>query len=168
MLCMEAVRLLIKSDSCWTRTVILFFDITMSPYGEILRPRTQLESKTFPGGLTVHHVSLSQAKEMGFVEVMYQEFRDEVENGLTYPQEECNDPGTFETYFFGGDVFVAVDAEKLAGFYYVCKTSHRCAPSVDVLTARRSNPTTQAALPIFAMQGSSSSKRNVDKELEKC
>jgi hypothetical protein len=46
--------------------------------------------------------------QTGLFNYLHSIFADEVDKGLTYPQEDMRDPAAFGTYFFGGDVLVAI------------------------------------------------------------
>ena len=63
--------------------------------------------------LTVHHITLATANAIsGLVEYLHKTFADELERGLTYPQEiRPGEPYTleaFQAYYFAADVLVAV------------------------------------------------------------
>ncbi|KAL1669000.1 acyl-CoA N-acyltransferase, partial [Schizophyllum commune] len=59
--------------------------------------------------VTVHHLTLKTARELpGLPEYLCKVFGDELERGLTYPQEGPITQAAFEAYFFAADVFVAV------------------------------------------------------------
>ncbi|KAH9919427.1 uncharacterized protein B0H18DRAFT_1028119 [Fomitopsis serialis] len=107
----------------------------MSAYGAILTPnrtagplpttrwRLQPTSKYTPAPdahLTIHHLTLATARAMpGLVEYLHKVFADELERGLTYPQEiragEEYALETFEAYYFAADVLVAVIGEGSSG-----------------------------------------------------
>lgn len=99
----------------------------MSAYGAILgasrkadlpTTRWQLNptSKSTPAPntyLTIHHLTLATACAIpSLVEYLHKTFADELERGLTYPQEVL--PGesytleAFQAYYFAADVLVAV------------------------------------------------------------
>lgn len=100
----------------------------MSAYGAIRRPNHsgplpstvwQLNAKRDSasdvgiGSLTIHHLTLSSAHTLrGLLEYLHAVFADELERGLTYPQEilpgESYTLDMFEAYYFSGDVLVAV------------------------------------------------------------
>ncbi|KAH9944762.1 hypothetical protein B0H21DRAFT_694559 [Amylocystis lapponica] len=66
--------------------------------------------------LTVHHLTLTDALAFpGLVPYLHAVFADELERGLTYPQEilpgEVYTQTMFEAYYFAGDVLVAVIGE---------------------------------------------------------
>lgn len=101
----------------------------MSAYGAISRPfhapKTPLSPTLWsipqknggvnssPSCITLHHFIPSNISQSDLVGTLYEEFADEVERGTTYPQEVLP-AGTrlsreaFESYFFAGDVFVAI------------------------------------------------------------
>lgn len=63
--------------------------------------------------LTIHHVTLATASAIpGLVEYLHKTFADELERGLTYPQEilpgETYTLEAFQAYYFAADVLVAV------------------------------------------------------------
>lgn len=63
--------------------------------------------------LTLHHLTLKRALALpGLVEYLHTVFAHFIEEGATYPQEtapgEMYERTAFETYFFAGDVIVAV------------------------------------------------------------
>jgi hypothetical protein len=104
----------------------------MSAYGDIKRihtaallpstawllPRRDADSKSDTGFITVHHLTLATARGLpGFLEYLGGVFAKEIEDGLTYPQQEMSQE-VFELYFFAADVFVAVaggDSLRTAG-----------------------------------------------------
>lgn len=94
----------------------------MSAYGIIERPKllgslpgkwwqltsTQADSMAH-AYVTTHHLTRSSANRLtGLLEYLSSVFADEVESGLTYPQEGNIDQSTFESYFFAADVFVGI------------------------------------------------------------
>ncbi|KAJ7502948.1 hypothetical protein B0H11DRAFT_1987133 [Mycena galericulata] len=93
----------------------------MSAYGAIVRSissgplpttfwylRRKAGDTTSPPFLTVHHLSLSAAKSLdGLIEYLGTIMAKEIEDGMTYPQETMA-LDAFETYFFSGDVFLAI------------------------------------------------------------
>jgi len=101
----------------------------MSAYGAIVRskssdsgplPSTIWQLKPKPDVsttyLTIHHLTLSTARALpGLVPYLYRVFADELERGLTYPQEilpgETYSQDQFEAYYFAGDVLIAVLGE---------------------------------------------------------
>lgn len=63
--------------------------------------------------LTVHHITLATANSIpGLVGYLHKTFADELERGLTYPQEirpgETYTLEAFQAYYFAADVLVAV------------------------------------------------------------
>jgi len=94
----------------------------MSAYGVIRRPEplhalpcklwrpTSIPSKSPARGyVTTHHLTLSTAHQLtGLLEHLTAVFAEEVERGLTYPQEGEIDELSFKNYFFAGDVFVGI------------------------------------------------------------
>lgn len=46
----------------------------------------------------------------GLFEYLHAVFADEVETGLTYPQEDMRDPDAFRAYFFAADLMIAIVA----------------------------------------------------------
>lgn len=95
----------------------------MSAYGVINRPQ---RSSYLPATLwdsprvepdlgtqsfvTIHHIDRAAVERIqtGLFNYLHSIFADEVDKGLTYPQEDMRDPAAFGTYFFGGDVLVAI------------------------------------------------------------
>jgi len=70
-----------------------------------------------PPPLIVYHLTLTTASP-DLVTLLWKEFSDEVERGTTYPQEGPITREAFESYFFAGDVFVALsllDGDALKG-----------------------------------------------------
>ncbi|EPS93049.1 hypothetical protein FOMPIDRAFT_1026643 [Fomitopsis schrenkii] len=70
--------------------------------------------------LTIHHLTLASARAiLGLVEYLHKTFADELERGLTYPQEVL--PGesytleAFQAYYFAADVLVAVIGRSTDG-----------------------------------------------------
>lgn len=100
----------------------------MSAYGAILGPlrsadllpstiwkaaskRTSEDEN--PRFLTIHHLTLSSALALpGLVQYLHGVFVDELERGMTYPQEirtgEEYTQAMFESYYFAGDVLIAI------------------------------------------------------------
>ncbi|KAI0776276.1 hypothetical protein BD413DRAFT_469258 [Trametes elegans] len=98
----------------------------MSAYGAISsRSASPLASTTWqlaskkpdaPKYLTIHHLTLKTAAAFpGLIDYLHRVFTDELEGGLTYPQEILpGQPYTraqFEAYWFAADVLVAVAAQ---------------------------------------------------------
>ena len=117
----------------------------MSAYGAISRKvtsiqlptiwKTKLKTKTATSGLTTslepnsgseswqyvvtYHLTLESAalqSRAGLIEYLHDEFADEVERGLTYPQEtlvgERMTKEAFEAYFFAADVILGLVASE--------------------------------------------------------
>jgi hypothetical protein len=92
----------------------------MSAYGAISRaqrtsylpstiwgsPREEFEGGSF---VTIHHIDrFVEHTQTGLFNYLHSIFANEVDKGLTYPQEDIHDPEAFRAYFFGGDVLVAI------------------------------------------------------------
>lgn len=59
--------------------------------------------------VSIHHLTLESALGfVGLVEHLHGTFAQVVEEGFTYPQEGDLTRDAFESYFFAGDVFVAI------------------------------------------------------------
>ncbi|KIK96702.1 hypothetical protein PAXRUDRAFT_825681 [Paxillus rubicundulus Ve08.2h10] len=91
----------------------------MSAYGSISRPSraSYLPSTAWQSPrdahafVTLHHIDQSAINlHPGLFDYLHSTFADEVDKGLTYPQEDVRDPNTFGAYFFGADVFVAISS----------------------------------------------------------
>ena len=92
----------------------------MSAYGTIKRPELldalpcklwRLTSPDSPTDryVTTHHLTHSSAHRLtGLLEHLAAVFAEEVDSGLTYPQEGEMDQTGFENYFFAADVFVGI------------------------------------------------------------
>lgn len=95
----------------------------MSAYGDIKHTKSSVrlpstvwksESRVSDGPelgyyISVHHFTLTTARALpGFLEYLGAVFAEEIENGMTYPQEGDMRQETFEAYFFSADVFVGV------------------------------------------------------------
>jgi len=73
--------------------------------------------------LTIHHLTLQTANDFpDLIPYLHESFAEELERGLTYPQEiipeEPYTQSQFEAYFFAGDVLLAVigrDGTSAAG-----------------------------------------------------
>ncbi|GLB37740.1 putative acetyltransferase (GNAT) family protein [Lyophyllum shimeji] len=92
----------------------------MSAYGSI--KRSTQDSAPLPASIwpvqaasdhgayvSVHHLTLSTAQHLeGLLDYLNAVFAQEVEDGLTYPQEGEMGRSTFEAYFFSADVFVGM------------------------------------------------------------
>ncbi|KIP11247.1 hypothetical protein PHLGIDRAFT_139779 [Phlebiopsis gigantea 11061_1 CR5-6] len=103
----------------------------MSAYGAIAvrsRPTEPLASTVWscksrgpdsPQYLSLHHLTLAAAAQLpGLVSYLHGCFAEELERGLTYPQEvlpgETYTQETFEGYFFAADVIVGIAGEGAA------------------------------------------------------
>lgn len=63
--------------------------------------------------LSIHHLTLESALGfVGLVEFLHATFAQVVEEGFTYPQEGDLTRDAFESYFFAGDVFVAITGNE--------------------------------------------------------
>ncbi|KAG8221292.1 hypothetical protein J3R82DRAFT_1458 [Butyriboletus roseoflavus] len=51
-------------------------------------------------------------RQTGLFEYLHAVFADEVETGLTYPQEDMRDPHAFRAYFLAADVIIAIVAAE--------------------------------------------------------
>lgn len=91
----------------------------MSAYGDIKRtnsfirlPPTIWNSRVSDGRsgyISVHHFTLTTARALpGFLEYLGAIFAKEIEDGMTYPQEDDMGQENFEAYFFSADVFVGI------------------------------------------------------------
>ncbi|KAI0692110.1 hypothetical protein BC835DRAFT_1278284 [Cytidiella melzeri] len=99
----------------------------MSAYGAIAAPnrpstplattfwhcKKQLASSSPPQYVTVHHLTLEAASTLpGLVSYLHAVFADELERGMTYPQEilpgEVYTQAMFVAYFFAADVLLAI------------------------------------------------------------
>lgn len=93
----------------------------MSAYGEIKRahnaaPLLPTEWKGLAAAnaehgthITVHHLTLASARALpGLIAYLSAVFAQEVEDGMTYPQEGDMSQTTFEAYFFAADVFIGL------------------------------------------------------------
>ncbi|KAJ7772148.1 hypothetical protein DFH07DRAFT_803893 [Mycena maculata] len=94
----------------------------MSAYGTIVRSNSEFPSNPLPTTfwdvrptdagqqryVTIHHLSVSTAKSLdGLIEYLGVIMAKEIEDGMTYPQETMA-LDAFESYFFSGDVFLAI------------------------------------------------------------
>ncbi|KAJ6593514.1 hypothetical protein B0H19DRAFT_919259 [Mycena capillaripes] len=65
--------------------------------------------------LTVHHLTISAAKSLPeLIDYLGVVMAKEIEAGMTYPQETMP-PEAFESYFFSGDVFLAISSSGGTG-----------------------------------------------------
>jgi len=94
----------------------------MSAYGGISKPGTISTSllpcttwhvKHLNQSLTMHHLTLATASALPqLIKYLHEVFTDVLVEGRTYPQEIADESSytleSFETYFFSGDVFVAI------------------------------------------------------------
>lgn len=95
----------------------------MSAYGVINRPqRTSYLPTTLwdsprvepdlgtPSFVTIHHIDRAAVERVqtGLFNYLHSTFENEVDKGLTYPQEDISDPAAFGAYFFGGDVLIGI------------------------------------------------------------
>lgn len=143
-------------------------DSLMSAYGAIERKGTgqrlsptswvvRQADESLIEMVSIYHFDLTLAKEhAGLIDYLCSVFADEVEAGLTYPQEGPMNLNQFEAYFFAADVFIAVRSgsraiasdlsgnssfeqavndrpwqDVIAGFYYIKpnypgRSSHIC------------------------------------------
>jgi hypothetical protein len=130
----------------------------MSAYGSIApKSSSQLLATTWrhPNAsqqhVIIHHLTLKAAQELpGLIDHLGATFIQEIEDGLTYPQEVMS-PELFTAYFFAADVLVAIVAdgsvakdgeetsatveatvqgrswdECVVGYYYVSHMKHTC------------------------------------------
>lgn len=128
--------------------------ITMSAYGAIITPNsrkkplpttswTLLPTRNFQNGrpqsIDIHHLTLATARALpGLVEYLHGVFADELERGMTYPQEiyegEPYTQDMFESYYFAADVLVAVTGHETEE---VSERVDGGKVSTDIETARR-------------------------------
>lgn len=102
----------------------------MSAYGALSRPARStnfhLPATTWrhprdphAAAVTVFHLDPSAiglasgadagvGEHAGLFDYLHAVFADEVDKGLTYPQEDMRDPETFKAYFFAADVVIAL------------------------------------------------------------
>jgi len=85
----------------------------MSAYGAVSRPArsSYLPTTVWPHPrdfVTLFHIDLSAIVDPGLFDYLHTIFADEVEQGLTYPQEDMHDPDVFKAYFFAADVVIAI------------------------------------------------------------
>ncbi|KAF9228421.1 acyl-CoA N-acyltransferase [Gyrodon lividus] len=89
----------------------------MSAYGSIscparasyLPPTAWQVPRDVHAFVTLHHIDQSAINLYpGLFEYLHSVFADEVDKGLTYPQEDVRDPKTFRAYFFAADVLIAI------------------------------------------------------------
>ncbi|TFK51083.1 hypothetical protein OE88DRAFT_1630569 [Heliocybe sulcata] len=102
----------------------------MSAYGAIAAPRgsdaplsstiwaIERKDSTVTDYLTIHHLNLARAQALdGLIDYLHHVFAEEIDAGLTYPQEvpvgELYTREAFDAYFFAGDVFVAVSGAEI-------------------------------------------------------
>lgn len=110
---------LLDSDNLLS-TEIQRSSLEMSAYGAISRPPRSsiLPSTEWPHPRNPHaivtlvHVDLSAIVDAnrypGLFDHLHAVFADEVDKGLTYPQENMRDPDAFRAYFFAADVVIAI------------------------------------------------------------
>lgn len=98
----------------------------MSAYGAIVGPlrsedallpstlwlgRSSSDPKDGASLVSIHHLTLVSAEPLsGLIDYLCSVFAQVVEDGMTYPQEGPIEKQSFESYFFAGDVFVAISA----------------------------------------------------------
>ena len=60
--------------------------------------------------ISIHHVDEHAVRKghEGLFEYLHSVFANEVDKGMTYPQEDVRDPTIFASYFFVADVIVAI------------------------------------------------------------
>jgi len=131
----------------------------MSAYGAISRaqrtsylpstiwggPREELEAESF---VTIHHIDrFVEHTQTGLFSYLHSIFANEVDKGLTYPQEDIRDPEAFRAYFFGGDVLVAIAG---SGDSPAIKSDHRGVREIELgLDAARDGRTWEACVAGF-------------------
>ncbi|KAF8141223.1 hypothetical protein EV363DRAFT_1391696 [Boletus edulis] len=110
----------------------------MSAYGALSRPTRasplRLPTTAWPHPrdptttVTLFHFNPSAMvdanADTGLFDHLHVIFADEVEKGLTYPQEDMRDPNAFKAYFFAADFEIDLEHarawdECVVGFYYV-------------------------------------------------
>ncbi|KAF8435009.1 hypothetical protein L210DRAFT_884915 [Boletus edulis BED1] len=146
----------------------------MSAYGALSRPTRasplRLPTTAWPHPrdptttVTLFHFNPSAMvdanADTGLFDHLHVIFADEVEKGLTYPQEDMRDPNAFKAYFFAADVVIAIVGlpgeleidleharawdECVVGFYYVKpnypgRSSHICNAGFVVPPSHRGN-----------------------------
>ncbi|KAI6007710.1 hypothetical protein F5J12DRAFT_742203 [Pisolithus orientalis] len=92
--------------SCVPRTSYL--PSTIWPHPAPANPNQRKENANT---ICIHHIDLQFAikqEHEGLFEYLHVVFADEVDKGMTYPQEDMRDPATFANYFFAADVIVAI------------------------------------------------------------
>ena len=88
----------------------------MSAYGAVSRPArsSYLSTTVWPhprdphAVVTLFHIDLAAIVDPGFLDHLHAIFADEIERGLTYPQEDMRDLDAFKAYFFAADVVIAI------------------------------------------------------------
>jgi hypothetical protein len=94
----------------------------MSAYGAIVRsapdssgPLSATCWETRGAHVTVHHLTVETARSLpGLVEYLGAVMAKEIQDGMTYPQETMA-LDAFESYFFSGDVFLAISHSDRSG-----------------------------------------------------
>lgn len=92
----------------------------MSAYGAISRsarssylPPTAWAHPHNPNAITtLFHIDLAAIVDPSLFDHLHAVFADEVDKGLTYPQEDIRDPDAFRAYFFAADVLIAIVGNK--------------------------------------------------------
>ncbi|KAG5652850.1 hypothetical protein H0H81_003413 [Sphagnurus paluster] len=120
----------------------------MSAYGSIKRSsaaNAALSPKLWPVAstasseshhVTTYHLTLSIAQRLeSLLAYLSAVFAQEVEDGLTYPQEGDMDRAAFEAYFFAADVFVGITCER--GAVQLDETREEVEPDIEKARAGR-------------------------------
>ncbi|KAI0821374.1 hypothetical protein BC629DRAFT_450002 [Irpex lacteus] len=119
-----------QAERLFFSCTLSIISLAMSAYGSIStpnRPNAPLPSTLWhtkkkptepsaPHYLTIHHLTLETASALpGLIAYLHKTFADELEKGLTYPQEilqgESYTQAMFEGYFFAADALVAISGE---------------------------------------------------------
>ena len=85
----------------------------------LLTRKNDPQATTGKGYVTIHHLTLQTAlTHPGLIPYLHVSFADELDRGMTYPQEilqgESYTQTAFEGYFFAADVLVAVIGQDRA------------------------------------------------------
>lgn len=84
-----------------------------STFWRLSARKTDLHARTGTGYVTIYHLTLAKALTYpDLIPYLHASFADELERGMTYPQEilqgESYTRSAFEAYFFAADVLLAI------------------------------------------------------------
>jgi hypothetical protein len=98
--------------------------------------------------VTIRHIDrFMEHAQTDLFNFLHSIFANEVDKGLTYPQEDIRDPEAFRAHFFGGDVLVGIAG---SGDLPAIKNEHRGVREIELgLDTARNGRTWEARVAGF-------------------